>query len=271
MGGPIARQVSAMVITYNEGPNLARCLDKLRWVPRILVIDSGSTDDTLAIAGRYPQVEILKRPFDSFAAQCNFGLSQIAAGWVLSLDADYELSDELIAEILHLQEGAAAGYAVGFIYRIHGRPLRASLYPPRVVLYRRQGAAYRNDGHAHRVAIPGDVATLRAKIFHDDRKPLARWLASQQTYARHEAEHLLAAPRAALGRIDRLRRMGWPAPILVLVYTLLVRRCLLDGWPGWLYVLQRTLAETMIALEIADRRLRRNDGKSDDTRASGNG
>ena len=50
--------------------------------------------------------------------------------------------------------------------------------------------------------------------------------------------------------------MGWPAPILVFLYTLVWKRCILDGWAGWLYVLQRTLAEVMLALEIVDRRLR---------------
>jgi hypothetical protein len=56
--------------------------------------------------------------------------------------------------------------------------------------------------------------------------------------------------------MDRIRSMGWSAPIIVLLYTLLWERCIFDGWAGWLYVLQRTLAETIIALEIMDRRLR---------------
>jgi hypothetical protein len=50
--------------------------------------------------------------------------------------------------------------------------------------------------------------------------------------------------------------MGWPAPLLVFFYTLLVKRCILDGWAGWVYALQRTVAEALISLEIADRRLR---------------
>ena len=50
--------------------------------------------------------------------------------------------------------------------------------------------------------------------------------------------------------------MAWPSPILVFLYTLLAKGCILDGWPGWFYVLQRTLAETMIAIELVDRRLR---------------
>src|SRR5215510_6995953 len=97
MGELIAGQTTAMVITYNEGPNLRRCLDRLRWAPRILIIDSGSTDETLDIARQYSQVDIVERPFDDFASQCNFGLAQIKTRWVLSLDADYELSEALVA------------------------------------------------------------------------------------------------------------------------------------------------------------------------------
>jgi len=256
MGELIARQVTAMVITYNEEVNLRSCLDALRWVPRILVIDSGSTDATLDIARQYPQVEIVERPFDDFATQCNFGLARIETRWVLSLDADYELSESLVTEIAALREGNVAGYSAAFIYRMYGRPLRGSLYPPRVVLYRKDAAAYRNEGHAHRVGIAGRVANLRGRILLDDRKPLARWLQSQQRYARCEADYLLATPRASLGRVDRIRLMGWPAPILVFFYTLVGKRCALDGWAGWLYVLQRTLAEVALALEIVDRRVR---------------
>jgi hypothetical protein len=96
---------------------------------------------------------------------------------------------------------------------------------------------------------------LRARVDHDDRKPLSRWLASQQKYAMLEAGHLLSKPSAMLSRADRIRLMAWPAPTLVFFYTLIIKRCILDGWPGWLYVLQRTFAETLIALEIVDRRL----------------
>jgi glycosyltransferase involved in cell wall biosynthesis len=255
MGELIASQTTAMVITYNEGPNLRRCLDRLLWAPRIVVIDSRSTDETLDVARQYSQVDIVERPFDDFATQCNFGLARIETRWVLSLDADYQLSEALVAEISALREDDVAGYSAAFIYRMYGRPLRGSLYPPRVVLYRKNGAAYRNEGHAHRVMIAGRAATLRGKILLDDRKPLARWFTSQQRYAMREADYLLATPRAGLGWADRMRLMGWPAPILVFVYTLIVKRCALDGWAGWLYVLQRTFAEIALALEIVDRRV----------------
>jgi len=253
----IAPATTAMIITFNEAPNLARCLDRLSWAARILIVDSGSTDATLAIARAYPRVDVVERAFDDFASQCNFGLTKIATPWVLSLDADYALSEALEGEMGSLREGAAQGYAAAFVYRINGRALRGALYPPRTILYRVRGAAYRNEGHGHRVEIPGPVARLAGKIYHDDRKPLATWFDSQKRYARREADYLLSTQLSELGRADRLRRLGWPAPPLVFLYALLAKGCILDGWPGWFYVLQRTAAEILIALELADRRLRR--------------
>jgi hypothetical protein len=107
------------------------------------------------------------------------------------------------------------------------------------------------------LVIAGDVKTLSGVIFHDDRKPLARWLASQRRYARVEAEYLFGTDPKLLGNADRVRLAGWPAPFAIFFYTLIFKGCLLDGWRGWYYVLQRLLAETLIALEIIDRRLRR--------------
>src|SRR5262249_9558691 len=117
-------------MTYNEAPNIGRTLEKIAWARRIVVIDSGSTDATLELLRRHPQVEVMGRPFVDFADQWNFGLAQVAEGWVLSLDADYELSDALVGELAALAPAdRTAGYVAHFVYRIHGRPLRGSLYP----------------------------------------------------------------------------------------------------------------------------------------------
>jgi glycosyltransferase involved in cell wall biosynthesis len=249
--------ITPIIITYNEEANIARTLDRLTWAKRIVVVDSGSTDETLRIVRSYPQADVFDRSFDDFASQCNFGIAQVATPWVLSLDADYELSNELVAELHGLRPDAATGgYRARFVYRIFGRPLRGTLYPPRTVLYRKKKAFYRNEGHGHRVSVVGEVIPLAEVIFHDDRKPLVRWFAAQQRYAREEAEHLLMSDRKALGRTDRIRLAVWPAPLAVLMYTLIWKGCLLDGWPGWYYALQRLLAETMLALDLIDRRLR---------------
>jgi len=254
----MVEDITPLVITYNEAANIARTLDRLVWAHRIVVIDSGSSDGTVEIVHSYPQAELIHRPFDDFAHQCNFGIEQVATTWVLSIDADYELSEALVTELQTLRpDSATGGYQARFVYRIYGHALRGTLYPPRTVLYRKTKASYRNEGHGHRVMIVGEVVPLSGVIFHDDRKPLARWFASQQQYARQEAEHL-ASNRSSLGRADRIRLAAWPAPLAIFIYTLIFKGCLLDGWPGWYYALQRLLAEILIALEIIDQRLRRN-------------
>jgi glycosyltransferase involved in cell wall biosynthesis len=253
----VFEQITPLLLTYNEAPNIARTLAKLSWARRIVVIDSGSTDATLDLLRNYPQAHVIGHAFADFATQCNFGLTQVQTPWVLSLDADYELSDALVAEIGALADKSdVAGYRARFVYRIYGRPLRGSLYPPRTVLYRKDKAHYRNEGHGHRVGIAGEVKALRHVIYHDDRKPLARWFASQQRYAAEEARHICAKPPHELTRVDRLRRMAWPVPLGVLFYALFAKGCILDGWAGWFYALQRLIAETLIALSVLDRRLR---------------
>jgi glycosyltransferase involved in cell wall biosynthesis len=252
-----AEDITPVVITFNEEANIARTLKRLAWAGRLVVIDSGSTDGTLKLVRSYPQAEVFHREFDDFASQCNFGIAQVCTPWVLSLDADYELSDHLVTELQNLRpDKETGGYEARFVYRIFGRPLRGTLYPPRTVLYRKELAVYRREGHGHRVVVGGKVVPLSGVIFHDDRKPLARWLSAQQRYAREEAEHLLASERNTLGLADRIRLAAWPAPLAVFVYTLIVKGCLLDGWPGWYYAFQRLLAENMLALDLIDRRLR---------------
>jgi glycosyltransferase involved in cell wall biosynthesis len=248
--------ITPLIITFNEAPNIGRILAKLTWARRIVVIDSGSTDGTIDILRGCPQVEILTRPFTDFAGQCNFGLRQIDTQWVLSLDADYELSDELISELRSLLlDNEVTGYRANFVYRIWGQPLRGTLYPPRIVLYRREKAYYCNEGHGHRVVVDGKIVDLNGVVYHDDRKPLTRWIWSQQRYARQEADYLLGSGNK-LRLTERIRALGWPAPIFVFFYTLFAKGCILDGWAGWHYALQRLAFEVLTALELTDRRIR---------------
>ena len=187
-------EITPLILTFNEAPNIERTLSMLKWAKEIIVVDSFSTDETCDLVRKLPKARIVQRDFDSFAQQCNFGLQHIRTEWVLSLDADYVLSEELVQETTDLQPSEeVGGYRAAFMYCVCGRPLRASLYPPRVVLYRRERAHYRDEGHGHRVQVEGRILPLRSVIYHDDRKPLDRWLREQDRYARLEAELLLKA------------------------------------------------------------------------------
>jgi glycosyltransferase involved in cell wall biosynthesis len=249
-------QVTPLILAYNEEPNIGRCLERLTWAQHIVVIDSGSTDRTLEICASFPNVRVIHRPFDNHTDQWNFGLDQIETPRVLSLDADYILNEDFVAELKTLPEDAEAHqiWHAGFHFVIFGKRLRGTILPPRPVLFHPQASRYKQDGHTQALQIEYPSGMLQAKIDHDDRKSLTRWLESQKKYAMLEVEKLLACESPA-GWPDRLRKMIWPAAPAAFLYTLLVKRIILDGWPGWFYVLQRTYAELLLSLLLLEKKL----------------
>jgi len=249
--------ITPLVLTWNEEPNLARCLAGLAWAEKVIVVDSGSTDATLEICSGFTNVEVLVRPFDNHTAQWNHGLDAVKTPWVLSLDADYLINGAFVRELNDLPEAPAeSAYYAGFRYLVHGRPLRGTLYPPRAVLFNREKCRYVADGHTQVLAVEGMCGRLATTIDHDDRKPLSRWLDSQIKYARLEAEKLEAETHPG-GLPDRLRKMIWPAAPAAFLYTLFAKGVILDGWPGFYYVLQRTYAELVLSLVLLEKRVRR--------------
>lgn len=250
------RTITPLILTYNEAANIRATLEGINWASQILLIDSFSTDATLAIAAEFPQVRIVQRPFDHFANQCNFGLTLVETTWVLSMDADYKCGPAFAEELARL-DSSLAGYRAPFLYGIYGQPLRATLYPPRLVLYQANCAEYFRDGHAHRVLVDGEIGAIKAPILHDDWKPLSVWLESQLKYAGSEADKLCTTQKIELGWKDRIRRRILFAPPLTLAYCLLVKGLILDGWRGIFYSLQRTFAELALSLVLLDRKLRK--------------
>jgi glycosyltransferase involved in cell wall biosynthesis len=254
--GTFLDEVTPLLITFDEMANLERTLAALDWARQIVAVDSGSSDGTLERLRADPRITVRVRVFDDFASQCQAGLELVETDWVLSMDADYVLTPELIREIATLSPPQDVdGYAIAFDYCVHGQALRGSLYPPRVALHRARGARYRMDGHGHRVELRGRVGRLAARIRHDDRKPLSRWLAAQARYAESEARHLIDTPWRRLGWADRVRRLIVFAPWLVPLHCLLIKRGLLDGLPGWHYALQRGIAEAVLSLKLIEARL----------------
>lgn len=250
-------QITPLILTLNEAPNIARTLDSLRWANEVVVVDSFSTDDTAKIAASFPNVRVTQRVFDCHRNQWQFGLKQtgIATEWVLALDADYIVTTDLVHEIQNLTpDEQTAGYRARFIYCISGKRLNSGIYPPVTVLYRASAADYIQDGHTQRVSLNGRVEELRSPILHDDRKPLRRWFESQKRYTKLEAQKLREANPAELSFLDRMRRWPLIVPPLALFYCLIVRAGIFDGWAGFYYAFQRTVAELMLSLYLFDNR-----------------
>jgi glycosyltransferase involved in cell wall biosynthesis len=248
-------QITPLILTYNEAPNISRALESVSWAKDIVVVDSFSDDNTLEIATSFPGVRVFQRSFDSHRNQWEFGLKEtgITTPWVLALDADYVLSEKLIAELESLQpDPATDGYRASFVYCVNGERLQSGIYPPVTVLYRRDAASYIQDGHTQRVALEGRIEDLRSPVFHDDRKSLKRWFSSQALYTELEAQKLLSTDRAGLNFTDRVRCLRFVMPPAMLIYCLIVRGGIFDGWAGFYYAFQRVAAELMLSLHLIE-------------------
>jgi glycosyltransferase involved in cell wall biosynthesis len=251
--------ITVLILTYDEASNISRTLDALIDFSDVVVLDSGSKDDTLDIVARYPNTRVVSRVFDSHEAQWNYGLTAcgITRDWVLALDADYVLPHTLVSEISRLvPEKRIGGYRIGFNYCVFGRRLSGTLYPPIVALYRRQSVYYIQDGHTQRIVVDGDINWLRERIDHDDRKSLGRWLASQSKYAGLEVDLLLSTPWKELRLSQKLRRLVVISPWLVPLYCLIACKGILDGWPGLFYAFQRAVAEGILAIHLLETKVK---------------
>ena len=246
--------LQALILTKNEEPNIKRVLDKLTWIDRVVILDSYSTDETINIVQSFPNVELVYRPFDSFAQQCNYGLSLLSSEWVLSLDADYVLTDGFIAETKAFvtAKNNNVGYFTSFEFLVFGRQLLSNNTTPRAVLFKHAVGSYFDDGHAHRLKIDGPTGNYDAKILHDDRKSLSRWLANQDGYSVKECDKLLHNDGQKLSFSAKIRRNKVIAPFFVFFYSLFVKGLIFNGWAGWHYTLQRTMVEILLAIRLIE-------------------
>lgn len=246
-------QITPLILTYNEAPNIVRSLQKLTWAECIIIIDSYSTDDTLRLVRTYPQVKVFQRRFDTHTNQWNYGLAQVQTEWVLSLDADYVLSNALINELTMLTApNEVDGYFASFQYCVFGKPLRGTILPPRQLLFRKSRSTYIDDGHTQLLTVQGISESLRGAVLHDDHKPLSRWLWAQDRYMLIEAKKLLSTSDSELALVDRLRKRKVITPIAILIYCLVLKGGLLDGWRGWYYAFQRMFAEILLSLRLIE-------------------
>jgi glycosyltransferase involved in cell wall biosynthesis len=166
-----ASKLSVTVITRNEEAQIGDCLESVRWVDEIVIVDTGSTDRTLEICSKYsPQV--YSHPWEGYAPAKNAALERATGDWILSLDADERVGTALQAEIIALQRqplvSLAEGYAIPRRNYLWGRWLRyGSLYPDAQIRLFKRGRGHFKARRVHEsVEIDGRVAYLQHPIEH---------------------------------------------------------------------------------------------------------
>ena len=180
--------LSVTVITFNESANIQAALESVRWADEIVVVDSESTDDTVAIARRFTD-KVFVRPWPGYVAQKTFAAEQATHDWVLSIDADEAISPPLAAELRALLAGTPPlnGYQMPRVTFHLGRWIRSTDWYPnyQLRLYDRRRArwtgkyVHESEGYNGRLhAI--QAAFLRIKLRHlsrwnDTRRQVAAW------------------------------------------------------------------------------------------------
>ena len=256
-------RITPVILTHNEADNIGRTLARLAWAKTIVVVDNDSTDGTLDIVARFSNARLFNRPFVTHADKWRFAVQEtgITTDWILRLDADYQVPEELVAEMVRLDPAApVAAYRIGFDYAIFGRRLIGSLYPSNTILLRRGKFSVIDRGHTEAWTIDGRVGGLSARVVHDDWKTTARWLNDQGRYMTRELDRI----EQHGGAIGWLRRHPPLAPFVVFFYCLFGKGLILNGRRGVFYALQRMVAEAVLSLITLERGFRKSAGADKD-------
>jgi glycosyltransferase involved in cell wall biosynthesis len=190
-------RLSAIIIAKDEAANIAACLDALAFCNERIVVDGGSTDDTVAIA-RERGVHVEHRDWQGFGAQKNFALSLATGDWVLSIDADERVSPALAAEIeAAVAAPVADAYQMPRLSMFCGREMRHSAWYPDYVLrlFKRGAARFTDDLVHERLAVDGRVARLTQPLNHRPVERIEQALARMDRYSTLAAETMVAQGR----------------------------------------------------------------------------
>ena len=224
-------RLSVVVITYNEEDRLRRCLESVAWADEIVVVDSGSGDKTVDVARAFTDHVVL-RPWSGFAPQKNFGVERATGDWILSLDADEEVSPELRRSIEAVLDtgGPADGFRAARQNIFWGRWVRhGRLYPDwQVRLFRRdRGRFVERDVHES-VEVSGAVATLAGDLVHRSYRDVADFLTRTNRYTSLAADEWVRSGRP-FGAADLVAR-----PIGRFFSMYVAHGGVRDGWRGFL-------------------------------------
>jgi len=179
--------LSVAIITRNEAENIRRTLASIAWANEIVLVDSGSTDETVEIAKGYG-AKIYHESWKGYGPQVNSALDKCTCDWILNLDADEPLTPELAKEIQGLLSGepSFAAYMIPRRNLIFGRWMRhGGLYPDcKLRLFRRGVARLREDTEPHATPKTSEkTGTLKHPMLHDQYPTLEYYIEHMQRYS----------------------------------------------------------------------------------------
>ncbi len=235
--------LSVAIVTLNEAANLPRTLASVRFANEVVVVDSGSTDATVEIVEQ-SGARLFEEPWKGFARQKNAAIAHTTGDWVLSLDADEEVSDALAQEIdaLLADEPALGAYRIPRLNHFLGRPLRHGGYwpDPKLRLFRR-GAARFEDRPVHEtMRADCAVGQLNGCLIHHCYPTLDEYIEHMNRYSHTSAEMLVTAGRTSRS-LPAFLGNALVNPAATFLYNYFFRLGFLDGREGLLQHLNHAI------------------------------
>lgn len=223
--------LSAFLIVFNEEKSIERCLNSIKWVNEIVIVDSNSTDRTTQICRKYTN-KIFSRAFSNYSDQKNFALSQVSEEWALSIDADEELTEALVNEIKDLLQSNPQhdGYRVHRTSYIFGREFHFSgtQHDKPIRLFVKGRGEFTQPIHEI-VSIRGSVGELKNEINHFTYDNISSYFLRLDRYTTMEAE-FMAAKRLRVNVTDWLIR-----PFAMFLKLYIINQGFRDGFEGFLF------------------------------------
>jgi glycosyltransferase involved in cell wall biosynthesis len=224
--------LTVTIITYNEGQTIQACLKSLTWVKEIIIVDSGSSDRTIEICRGYTD-KIFYHPWAGFIEQKNFAVSLATYDWILNLDADERVPEQLrLAIERELLAPRYDGYWIARRNYFLGRWMRhGGWYPDRVLRLfdRRTGRFGGLNPHAYFVMSEGSVGSLNGDLVHLTYRDFSQFIQKQDWYTGISVEGMVrnGRRRGSVGSAELMLR-----PLVKFVQVYLLKRGFLDGIQG---------------------------------------
>ena len=227
-------RLSAVIITYNEEANIVRTLDSLSWCDEIVVVDSGSGDATVALC-EARGCRVVYHPFSGFGRQKQFAVAQASNDWILSVDADEVITDELRKEIMRIFAGdqiGCAGYYLPRTLVFMGRVFRYGNENRHgfLRLFDRRAGGFTDEPVHEGVTISrGDTGRLHGTMLHYSYLNIEQYFAKFNRYTSLAAGQLHAQGRHANRVLIVLR---FP---ITFMQTYFLKANFLNGFPGFVW------------------------------------
>lgn len=186
------KSISAVIITMNEEERIRPCLESIKWADEIIIIDSFSTDKTIDICKEYTD-KISQREMRGFGEQKQFAIEKATSVWILSIDADEVVTEELRDEIKGMlkEETEYNGFKI-FRKNIYlGRPMRyCGWYVPILRLFKRGKGRFDAKKVHEEIIVDGNVGILKGEILHNTYKNISHHLEKIDSFTTYDADEL---------------------------------------------------------------------------------